>query len=109
MQYAQVPSGAVIGAQVPGCGPIQELTNDAALTNINDYSHFHGRKIIISQSEHDQENESRTRAALSNKQRQFVLVNKETFSLSRSNNGLMEKSNVQGQHSRVLTKLNVLE
>ena len=68
MQYAQVPSGAVIGAQVPGCGPKQEIANDAALTNMNDYSHFQGRKIIIFQLRHDQENESRTRAALSNKQ-----------------------------------------
>lgn len=109
MQYAQVPSGAVIGAQVPGCGPKQELTNDAALTNINDYSHFQGRKIIISQLRLDQENESRTRAALSNKQRQFVLVNEATFNLSRSNHGLMEKNNVQGQHLRIQTKLDVLE
>ena len=109
MQYAQVPSGTVIGAQVPKCGPKQKLTNDAALTNINDYSHFQGRKIIIFQSGHDQENESRTRAALSNKQRQFVLVNKATFNLSRSIHGLMEKSNVQGQHLRIQATLNVLE
>ena len=68
MQYAQVPSGAVIGAQVPGCGPKQKLTNDAALTNINDYGHFQGQKTIISQLRLDQENESRTRAALPNKQ-----------------------------------------
>ena len=109
MQYAQVPSGAVIGAQAPGRGPKQEIANDAALTNMNEYSHFQGREIIISQRRHDQENESRTRVALSKKQRQFVLVNEATFNLSRSNHGLMEKNNVQGQHLRIQTKLDVLE